>query len=276
MPPGQGKIATKNRNLRRRLKKQHARVASLGLQNDNANGVNSIPLGTRDSSSDVEMREIDARSEPAVPVAGSTRAQPIFMASLSNKNKRKGFKQAMASTLPKKIVFAAPEYPTLVGAVESSALPFASIISSEVTVTAPNNFPRLVPPSDKQENGQLPPNMIVTSIDVEEGMHSGGGGRKTKNKRLSRQMLKRSETQEVENVVLDYGGEDDGMIPTQRDYDMPEPDITDRSGRDEWHRVEKNWDKLSKFTAASQVSAGSLIGWKVRLSSRLTRVRAGN
>lgn len=46
--------------------------------------------------------------------------------------------------------------------------------------------------------------------------------------------------------------------------------------RDEWHHVEKNWDKLSKITTAQQVSAGSLVSWKVRFSSQLKRMYSGN
>lgn len=81
---------------------------------------------------------------------------PFIMSSLSNKNKRKGFKSAMASALPQKIIFVDQ------GSPDSQAASRA--------VASPDKAPldvRLVPPSEKQENGGLPQNIFVTSVDVE-------------------------------------------------------------------------------------------------------------
>ena len=112
--------------------------------------------------------------------------------------------------------------------------------------------------------------MFVTSIDVEEGMWPNGRKAKNNDKRSVRQTVTRSETQEVENVVLDYGEEDDNMIPSQREYSVHLPGESataeSKNGND-WLHVEKNWDKLSKFTEASQVSVGALVGWKVSVMS---------
>lgn len=191
-----------------------------------------------------------------------------MMASLSNKNKRRGFKQAMASKLPKKIVFATPDEGASLNPAEDAALPFPSVATtSEMTATAPNIFPRLVPPSEKQEKGQLPPNMVVTSIDVEEGMLPSR--RKNKNKKLVRDPLPHSDTQEVENAVLDYGGgmDDINMIPSQRrtmDNSRALPSTEEEQAQQGWDHAEKHWDKLTQITQATQLSIGSYIGWKVR------------
>lgn len=280
-PPGQGKTATKNRNLRRRLKKHHERLAAEQASNG-VFGVNNVPLGSRSTAieQDIEASFDNPGHDDALPAPPpQVRAIPptIMMASLSNKNKRKGFKQAMASALPKKIVFAAPD----ADEPEPAPLPFQAASSSEVTAAAPNIFLRLIPPSEKQQNGQIPTNMIVTSIDVEEGLWPERKNKgKGKKKAETRGQLVRSETQEVERVVLDYGEADDGemeddtgnddMIPTQRTV-APEPklvkdiDVTEHSDLSPrtWALVEKKWETLPKIQDAKSTVAGSLVGWKV-------------
>ncbi len=279
-PPGHGKTATKNRNLRRRLKKHHERLAAEQASNG-VFGVNNVPLGSRSTAieQDIEASFDNAGHDDALPAPPQVRAPPptIMMASLSNKNKRKGFKQAMASALPKKIVFAAPD----ADEPEPAPLPFQAASSSEVTAAAPNIFPRLIPPSEKQQNGQTPANMIVTSIDVEEGLYPERKNKgKGKKKAEARGQLVRSETQEVERVVLDYGDADDGkvedgtgnddMIPTQRTV-VPEPELVKDANATEhsdlspqtWALVEKKWETLPKIQDAKSAVTGYLVGWKV-------------
>ncbi|THG98611.1 hypothetical protein EW026_g3616 [Hermanssonia centrifuga] len=244
VPPGQGKPGTQSRNLRRRRKKQYEREPSQG----DPHGVNDIPLG---------LRAATARSEP---VASPQAPAPptIMMASLSNKNKRKGFKQSMSAPLPKKIIFEGGEVPDT-----EAVLPFTSAPNAEVTATAPNLFPRLIPPSEKQENGQLPPNLFVTSIDVEEGMHPP---RRKKNKQRPDPHV--GEAQEVDRVILDYGESGD-TISTQREQfneytaalaiqyakGSLAPDL-------DWSFIDGNWETMPKVTSTSLLQRGILLGWK--------------
>lgn len=244
--------------------------------------MNNVPLGSRTTAieQDIEASFDNASYDGVLPAPPQVRAIPptIMMASLSNKNKRKGFKQAMASALPKKIIFAAPDAELAPPEAEPAPLPFQAASSSEVTAAAPNIFPRLIPPSEKQQNGQIPANMIVTSIDVEEGLYperkSKGKGKK---KAEARGQLVRSETQEVERVVLDYGDADDGemeddtgndyMIPTQRTV-APEPELVEATEQSDispqtWAMVEKKWETLPKIQDAKSTVIGSLVGWKV-------------
>ncbi len=181
------------------------------------------------------------------------------MASLSNKNKRKGFKQSMSAPLPKKIIFEGGEVPDT-----EAVLPFTSAPNAEVTATAPNLFPRLIPPSEKQENGQLPPNLFVTSIDVEEGMHPP---RRKKNKQRPDPHV--GEAQEVDRVILDYGESGD-TISTQREQfneytaalaiqyakGSLAPDL-------DWSFIDGNWETMPKVTSTSLLQRGILLGWKV-------------
>ena len=179
-----------------------------------------------------------------------------MMASLSNKNKRKGFKRAMANALPKKIVFSGSADPTA-AEVEQAPLPFSATPVAEMTASAPNIFPRLIPPSEKQEKGQLPVNLFVTSIDVEEGMHTtrkkGKGKKEAANSSVGPSLM------EAENIVLDYGEMDD-HIPTQR-----EPDLSSTPASGDWSNVEKRWDRLVKIGDGMQLAVGTLVGWKVSI-----------
>ncbi|KAF7790775.1 hypothetical protein EIP86_001732 [Pleurotus ostreatoroseus] len=250
VPPGQGKTSTHNRNLRRRKKKQFERQAS---QTEPANP-NDIPLGQKSSLQEASLINEAATSSAQVPA--NKPAHPTFMmASLSNKNKRKGFKQATASTLPKKIIFADSGEPEGPEPQIQDELPFSGEPPADISKTAPNLFPRLIPPSELQDQGKLPPNMFVTSIDVEEGMHPPR--RKNKKKRTESYM---SEVQEVEQVVLDYGYADD-VIPSQREEIEP---LVDGSGATEqdWSVVEAKWDSLPKLINVSQVQSGKMLGWK--------------
>ena len=181
------------------------------------------------------------------------------MASLSNKNKRKGFKQAMTGMLPPKLVFSAEDDAPGPG---EAALPFNTTPAVEMAAAALNMFSRLVPPSEKQEKGQIPANMFVTSIDVEEGMHTSR--KKNKKKAIEKKLIEThaaNETAEVENMVLDYG-EPNEHIPTQRE--QPSPAQTYPEG--DWVHVESNWADLPKITEALQLQSGALVGWKVRPS----------
>lgn len=304
VPPGHGKPATQNRNARRRLKKQYDRLAASG-QLEGIDGTNAIPLGQRRTAASAsasveadaassELHEETFTSTPG-PVAGPSRstnnAQPTFMmASLSNKNKRKGFKQAMASTLPKKIVFATSSggdhaHDADVNTQDADALPFTSVPSSELDKTAPSLFPRLIPPSEKQEKGLIPANMIVTSVDVEEGMwpvRKKLKGKKhqqadyTHAQSRARQTDVRTEMQEVEDVVLDYGeGEGDASVSVSLGGDADQNYISTQrehgqiSGRvDDWSLVvAAKWESATKISDVSQLSEGSLVAWKVSIQS---------
>jgi hypothetical protein len=90
-----GKPATHSRNIRRRRKLQYERNPALRDPDDPTVGVNAIPLGNHEGTGVAETTAqtiVDDHEE-------------LTMASLSNKNKRRGFKSAMGKELPSKIVF---------------------------------------------------------------------------------------------------------------------------------------------------------------------------
>lgn len=174
----------------------------------------------------------------------------VMMASLRSKNKNKTFKHSMSGPIPKKIVFdAGPST--------------ATYSQPEADVSYTSSGPRLITPSEKQDNGELPPNMFVTSIDVEEGMW---GGKKGKGKKKW----------EKENVELEYGdAEPDSSFLTEFpktvepkkdstcDSEMPTDSVFIAKHFD-WAHAEAQWDKFADVTSPQQLPSGTLVGWKVR------------
>lgn len=137
---------------------------------------------------------------------GDTQGVPGLMSlSLRNKNKAKNFKALMNRPLPPKIIF---------GDEEDVATNGAAV-------------PRLVPPSMRSS---LPPNLFVTSIDVEADLNA------EKKKRQYGDELKE------QDISLDYGAEED--------IDKLEVMANER------------WDTLQKPTLA--VVPGTVVGYKVR------------
>lgn len=165
-------------------------------------GVNAIPLGNHDKA---EVPE----ATPQANVGRHGEITDLTMLSLSNKNKRRGFKNTMGKEVSPKIVF-------------SEQLSPNTDMNGRVQPPAP----RLVPPSEKQEKGLLPPNIFVTSVDVEEGL------RQRKKQKLVIADTKRSETSPV-------GRESDHAV------------------------IQAEWDTLRLVTGTG-LPIGTTVGWKVR------------
>lgn len=222
VPPGQGKLATQRRNLRRRTKKFYDR---LGPQEQaDPSNPNDIPLNGPPA--------LRRSKEHAAAASSSTTNVPIMMASLSNKNKRRGFKQAMSSERPAKIIFSQPN---LEDAASSAVqpLPFQSTSDSAAFASTPA---RLIPPSEKQEAGLLPSNVFVTSIDVEDperfAVHDSTDVLQI-HEPLGQNSTLASATRESQNTV----------------------DFLD---------VERKWETLQAVTDILQIQLGSMVAWKVR------------
>lgn len=210
--------------------------------------MNETPLGQKKPLPAQSNGDSTATIQPPVPEYEP--APVIMMASLSNKNKRRGFKSAMNNTAPTKILF--DDDASAAGSSGGpDVLPFSETTTSEMTKAAPTGRPRLIPPSEKQEKGLLPLNMFVTSVDVEEGMWP-----------QKRKKKARAPTIEAEVEYLDYGAaeeeEVDELISTQRTVEPSKP-----SGGMTIKDIEKRWDQLVKVTEQSQVTVGTWLAWKV-------------
>jgi len=205
VPPGKGKPATHSRNTRRRRKLQYERSATIRDPDDPTVGVNAIPLGNHNN---IEV----PGATPHTIVGGNGGVTDLTMASLSNKNKRRGFKNAMGKELPPKIIFS--------GQVDPHA-------NTNGWVRA--LVPRLVPPSEKQEKGLLPPNLFVTSVDVEEGLRTS---KKPKS-----------------------------VIPDTKLSETPP--MGHAAGEVDRTTIQDRWDSLGLVSSLTELPIGTIVGWKV-------------
>ncbi|KAF8554969.1 hypothetical protein OG21DRAFT_1484241 [Imleria badia] len=148
------------------------------------------------------------------PVSGANAVEPgeeasqdaqdvpaLLSLSLRNKNKAKNFKSLMGKPLPPKIIFG----------------------------DEGNPMPRLIPPSSRSS---VPANVIVTSVDVEAGLHR---------EKKKRKMADEYEEELSAEVTLDYGDAE------------PEEDIE--------RTANKQWATLAKLTR-NGVAEGMVVGYK--------------
>jgi hypothetical protein len=219
--PGHGKPSTRKRNLRRRLQRR--------AEAENAQAKDAQPT----LSMVGPLEDLTAEASPT-PVAQGLFTTP-FGSSLTNGNKRRGFKQSMQDVAPQKIIFH-PQGET------SQQTPKAPTPGKEPYT--------LIPPSQRTD---LPRNIIVTSVDVEEGMWGGGGGegvRKEANKmaklKPKGETGKSVDDDDVLDIVLNYS--EDG-VGTESVF--------------EWARADEGFDRYRAAVREDIVEGGILV-WKVR------------
>ena len=259
--------------------------------------VNDIPLGIRAHTleplthgagpSSSQAPAVETRDSPGTKGKGkkkqrdadkshtgerSTEEPPLFlMASLQNKNKRRGFKDALLKGVPPKIVFSTEESTDGHGKSDKAAAVEPNAMDTDTAVAMPaqatgvttsnakkrNTQPRLIPPSEKQEQGLFPKNMFVTSVDVEEGMWP-----RKKNKKKKKV---REEGAWADEVVEAFDGGlpyDDKAAAAAEAKNEATP-LNSAEGM-EHAAVAARWDSLRPVTDKVQVAAGTTVAWKVR------------
>lgn len=157
--------------------------------------------------------------QSTAPAAVDANAMSGLMSlSLRNKNKAKNFRALIGKPLPPKIIFgdeemATPECPT---PAEDTCKPQTS---------ATRALPRLIPPSSRSA---LPPNLFVTSVDVEAGLHREKKKRKTSEEEVTEVVVSGGDARRLESLA------------------------------------EERWGTLDKLTAEKQVMPGrTAVGYKV-------------
>lgn len=292
---------------------EKATLAGVGVGSPLVGGstVNTIPLGAGASSlasgsrsgkakarggdSEVQGEEEEdegEEGEESMDVDGMGRRggereeDRIMMASLRNKNKKKGFfKQSMMRGLSDgskaKIVFDEQQEQREVEAVVTAVTtpvfalaPVASASSTSLGSQTQNrnwngNRARLVPPSELQERGMVPRNLFVTSVDVEEGMWDKSSKKRNKNSKG-----KKAQAEEYwGEAYYDGGGGDKGQFADAEEEEIV-LDYGDESGGGkeekveamevDWEKAEVGWNNYVVVVGKEQVEVGALVGWKVR------------
>lgn len=192
VPPGYGKAQTRSRNLRRRLRRMHEREGA-GVSGGPVSGANAVVPGE------------DAAAQGITPDASQDTVPGLLSLSLRNKNKAKNFRALMGRPLAPKIIFGDQEGDTMAA------------------------LPRLIPPSSR---ASLPPNLFVTSVDVEAGLHREGTKRKMR---------------------IEYGEtESEGHAEPGSEAEMERLEGV----------ANQHWATLERLTR-EHIVAGSIVGYKV-------------
>jgi len=288
VPPGYGKATTHARNLRRkrvRALQAQQRAESI-LQKTPASHAlsmtNTTPLGERSSSRASGYTKHKGNKEATTLIADEeTRAeeeveeaQGVMMASLGNKNKKKGFKKFLSASVPKKIVFT--ENGQAITTSMSASTAQSSVSQSRMSknksstpLESCKSRSRLIPPSEIQQYGKLPPNMFVTSVDVEADLWVSSE--------------RKNQTEEIDvSHELDYSHIDENGCQTPEDATMPPVDEAHDSPVGEvngdakntiqqmsanttfdWNQAEQLFENGLKVSQVDDLRIGQVVGWKV-------------
>jgi len=179
------------------------------------------------------------RTSSEAYTADAEQSEPqVMMISLRNKNKKKNFRQLMDKPLPPRIVFTEPEN----APIPSESHTLAGTSTSAKVSVHPVNHARLIPPSERDD---LPSNIFVTSIDVEEGMQP----KKKRRPKDTSAAVSYDNKSCTATFSLDYG-------PAEVSMDVSNPD-------EALHlRADQQWDLLQKITDMSQVKVDSIVAYK--------------
>lgn len=245
---------------------------------------------------DKEMGQLMSMDEDMRAEAGAVMEErrEVMMASLGNKNKKKGYKQFLMGPVPKKIVFEEGGETTVSGSGEVSGsgsapvslpLPQASTSKEQILTstrfqaippsTSQQPLPRLIPPSEIQERGELPPNMFVTSVDVEADLWNSNGRKKNKGKKqkkadasyeydyaYDRSYNDGDGYQADADMTLSYDDEghaEEAKVEAQpKSQSEPTAQVTF-----DWINAEKSFDNAPKVTQLDDLKQAHIAGWRV-------------
>lgn len=204
--------------------------------------------------------------------------EQVMMSSLRNKNKKKGFKLSMANPIPQKIVFSSD---TSVNAAQNDDTPLHREVAAAMEVDSSlqqtslktARQPRLVPPSELQDAGLLPPNMFVTSVDVEAGMRDNVNAEQlSSSKRKNREKAAKSRNEDDYYTQNDRYGQESSFAVDDTSVVLPyseaDVDPNDKllltSYYFNWEHAERVWEKGVVVSSPEQLVVGDIVGWKVR------------
>ncbi|KAG6334277.1 hypothetical protein ID866_4817 [Astraeus odoratus] len=279
VPPGFGKPQTQARNRRRRIKRLHDREATAVAVAGPVSGANAVTYAP-DNEIEVPAHSIgDHDSQQSQTPNDSGTPDPLLTLpslSLRNKNKAKNFRLLLGKPLPAKIIFADDGSPQAGPSSDVLRPPPVDVkqetsISTRSTVEprqAPRNLPPLVPPS---ERSSLPPNLFVTSVDVEAGLW------RPKKKRKTRDAIEYgaglpdhghfvstvADGDAEASIILDYGDSED---PVHAQQERPQCQGNTRFTDADINRLEQSanvsWTALPKITHDVTLEVGDVVAYK--------------
>ncbi|KAE9403754.1 hypothetical protein BT96DRAFT_473144 [Gymnopus androsaceus JB14] len=191
------------------------------------------------------------------------------MFSLGNKNKKKGYKHALAPSTTQKKVFSTSDASSVNQEQEEAESIPLEVLDGPLppsTSIFTSARPRVVPPSELESLGKLPKNMFVTSVDVEEGLWNNS---KKKKRRKQQQQdvdytpLHNGESYDTEEaMVLDYGDAEGDHTETIPDSGLGGAEIEETKSTLIWSVVENTFDALPLADFRESFEVGKLVAWK--------------
>jgi len=181
----------------------------------------------------------------------------------------------MAAPIPQKIIFTSNTMAS--GSQEQQ--PSSStrdMLTDEIPTSAGAIQPRLIPPSEIQELGQLPPNMFVTSVDVESEMWNEhllsspkkqGKKKKTLNGDRYCATTDWHDSSQMEGITENgqFDDADNGLRYFDTDVlttTTTQSTISGASRPFDWDRAERLWKESTVLDELEQLAVGCLVGWK--------------
>lgn len=236
---------------------------------------NAVPLGSQGGDATLGASEPIDISKPDLPsrqfvlpsTPGAVSNDMSLASSLRNKNKKNGFKRTITERTSQKIVF---DYSST-----TTPLPCARVDSTldgdiNSVLSLSRSTSRLIPPSEKQANGELPPNIFVTSIELEEERWN------KKKKKSQRDFYGSRKEENGENgfgeegwlkSVMEVDGTIDESAYPALDYGSNYGAVPDSSVRKtsdiNWTTIERKWTSFVTIADVTSLKVGQLVGWKV-------------
>jgi hypothetical protein len=231
------------------LKKRYAKNDEQPTAPPGSSSTNTQPLGLKLNPSGNHTPPMNATS--AITPDGEP---TIFMASFRNKNKRPGFKKSMNKPLPQKIVFSVVED-------AESHLSSPSTSNNVQPVDAAGDSLvikplRLITPSEKQNRGELPSNIFVSMVNVEEGLT---------------QMRQERKQESFDEEADDWAYDIDEGCCYNGEQSQKGDHRSENLTNDIWvdnltlclRRAEEEWESSAKLTGFSELKPGQIVGWMV-------------
>ncbi|KAI9069560.1 hypothetical protein FKP32DRAFT_1671285, partial [Trametes sanguinea] len=190
----------------------------------------------------------------------SGEAPPAFMmASLQNKNKRRGFKNAMSQGVPAKIYF--PDGAAATAAQEQQPQQASMDVDPDAQLVEAALQPHPSPPATSTPSrpvSRAQPR-LVPPVDVEEGLWPSRG-KKGKKKKKKQVQVEEDEYYEEDTFA--------GGLPYDDPSEAAVEEVTTVQSKEtvaestEHAVVAAQWDTLRKITDKSQLQPGATVGWK--------------
>lgn len=185
------------------------------------------------------------------------------MGSLRNKNKKKGFKGSMKGPVIRKITFSDGIGQEQLGVSDPASNDVSQNVADHQILETAEPLRRLIPPSELQDSCQLPPNVFVTSVDVEEHIWDSYDSPRKKKRKCRRGNNDDDEYRVEEGWERGRDQACNAELSSYGDGAQAEGEASVTSNDLVWNKAEKIWETLTPIQSIQHLTEGVVLGWKV-------------